>query len=66
MHGHQMEVRLPLDRTEKSDIWVMNADGSNKINLTNKPGDYWEPAWSPDGVRLPLYLLEQKKSLIYG
>jgi TolB protein len=30
----------------------MNADGSNKINLTNKPGDYREYAWSPDGSKL--------------
>lgn len=36
----------------KNNFFVMNADGSNMINLTNKPGDYWEPAWSPDGSKI--------------
>ena len=47
--GRQMVARLPL---YQNDIWVMNADGSNKINLTNNPGNYWEPAWSPDGSKI--------------
>jgi len=36
-----------------SDIWVMNADGSNQVNLTDTPQiDEGFPAWSPDGRRL--------------
>jgi Tol biopolymer transport system component len=36
-----------------SDIWVMNADGSNAVNLTDTPQiDEGFPAWSPDGQRL--------------
>jgi len=36
-----------------SDIWVMNADGSNQANLTDTPQiDEGFPAWSPDGQRL--------------
>jgi Tol biopolymer transport system component len=36
-----------------SDIWVMNADGSNPVNLTDTPQiDEGFPAWSPDGQRL--------------
>jgi Tol biopolymer transport system component len=36
-----------------SDIWVMNADGSNQVNLTDTPQiDEGFPAWSPDGQRL--------------
>ena len=38
------------------DIWVMNADGSNPINLTPDAlpatTDELRPAWSPDGSRL--------------
>jgi Tol biopolymer transport system component len=30
-------------------IWVMNADGSGKRQLTNTPALDAEPAWSPDG-----------------
>jgi tol-pal system beta propeller repeat protein TolB len=34
-------------------IYVMNADGSSPVNLTDDPqGDYYSPAWSPDGQRL--------------
>jgi len=33
-----------------SDIYVMNADGSGAVNLTNDPGFNTEPAWSRDGV----------------
>jgi TolB protein len=40
------------------DIYVMNADGSGKVNVTNTPStsDYHEgeadPAWSPDGTKI--------------
>jgi serine/threonine protein kinase len=32
------------------DIWVMAADGSSAVDITNKPGDEIDPAWSPDGT----------------
>ena len=32
-----------------SEIWVMNADGSNQRRLTNNPGANTAPTWSPDG-----------------
>ena len=31
------------------DIWVMDADGSNKKRLTNNGAYEWSPTWSPDG-----------------
>jgi hypothetical protein len=36
-----------------SDIWVVNADGSNPVNLTNtfEPSES-KPSWSPDGNRI--------------
>lgn len=44
-------------RDGKSDVWVMNADGSGQRNLTK--ADVWvpeewneRPAWSPDGAQL--------------
>ena len=36
---------------ETNDIWVMNADGSNKQQLTNNFQSY-APAWSPDGTKI--------------
>jgi Tol biopolymer transport system component len=35
-----------------SDIFVMNADGSNPTNLTNNPAIDLSPAWSPDGSKI--------------
>lgn len=35
-----------------SEIYVMNRDGSNVVNLTNSRADDHEPAWSPDGTKI--------------
>jgi len=36
-----------------TDIFVMDADGTNQTNLTNTPSvDEWEVNWSPDGSKL--------------
>lgn len=48
--GLQIVFRAYYINSEKSDIYIMNADGSNQINLTN--GEYQQvgsPIWSPDG-----------------
>lgn len=34
------------------DVYVMNADGSGLINLTNDQASDGSPAWSPDGTKL--------------
>lgn len=35
-----------------SDIYAMDADGSNQVNLTNEPNVDTSPAWSPDGTKI--------------
>ncbi len=35
-----------------SDIWVMNSDGSNPINITNHGNIDICPSWSPDGKKI--------------
>ena len=35
-----------------SEIYVMDADGSNPQNRTNHPSDDTSPSWSPDGKRI--------------
>jgi Tol biopolymer transport system component len=36
----------------RSDIYVMNADGSNQTKLTDSPINNWGPSWSPDGTKI--------------
>ncbi len=35
-----------------NDVYVMNADGSNIVNLTNHPKADGYPSWSPDGRKI--------------
>ncbi len=34
------------------DVFIMDADGSNQINLTNNPASDSGPSWSPDGSKI--------------
>jgi hypothetical protein len=34
------------------DIWTVNPDGTNQVNLTNDAPVESDPAWSPDGTKL--------------
>ncbi|HYY08080.1 MAG TPA: hypothetical protein VFA25_05700, partial [Actinomycetota bacterium] len=36
----------------RSDIWTMNADGSDAARLTEGSGSNWSPTWSPDGTMI--------------
>ena len=35
-----------------SDLWVMDGDGGNPVNLTNDRAYNLSPTWSPDGQRI--------------
>ncbi|MGK2935923.1 MAG: WD40 repeat domain-containing serine/threonine protein kinase [Gemmatimonadaceae bacterium] len=39
-------------RTKQLDIWVINADGTGAVQLTNDAAADGAPAWSPDGRRI--------------
>ena len=41
-----------FDTWDNQDVYVMNADGTNPINLTNHPARDGGPDWSPDGMRI--------------
>ena len=36
----------------RTEVWVMNADGSGAVNLTPAPEGGQDPDWSPDGTRI--------------
>jgi Tol biopolymer transport system component len=35
-----------------ADIHLINADGTNRVGVTNDSQFDWQPAWSPDGSRI--------------
>ncbi|HUW95120.1 MAG TPA: hypothetical protein VMW58_04990 [Anaerolineae bacterium] len=49
-----MEPRIAFSSGCEGDweIYVMNAEGSGQINLTDNPSTDWFPACSPDGTRI--------------
>ena len=40
------------DRDGNWEIYSMDSDGNNLVNLSNDPGEDFEPAFSPDGSRI--------------
>jgi TolB protein len=48
------ELAFSSLRGDKWGVMVMNADGSNEVNLTTQFGEYSFPAWSADGQRLAM------------
>ncbi len=43
---------MSTDRDGNEEVYVMNADGSSPVRLTNDPATDFGPAWSPDGSRI--------------
>jgi TolB protein len=42
-----------VNRNGKARIWLMDADGENKRQLTDGPREYdYNPSWSPDGEKI--------------
>ncbi len=50
--GNNGKIAFHSNQTGNNDIYVMNADGTNPVNITNNPGDDGQPNWSPDGTRI--------------
>ena len=45
------KIAFISDRAGSSDVWIMNGDGSDPVNLT-QGRDCASPAWSPDGTKI--------------
>jgi TolB protein len=43
------KIAFTSDRDGNNEIYVMDADGANAVNLTNHPSSDRHPTWSPDG-----------------
>ena len=46
------KIAFNSGRDGATEIYAMNPDGSNQINLTNNPAHDTYPSWSPDGSKI--------------
>ena len=46
------KIAFTSNRDGNDEIYLMNTDGTNQINLTNSPASDWYPDWSPDGEKI--------------
>jgi Tol biopolymer transport system component len=58
--------RLDASKVEHEDIYIMNADGSNKHWALASPHSFTilDPSWSPDGARLVVTVIVQDNSYL--
>jgi Tol biopolymer transport system component len=45
-------IAFVSERSGHAQIYIMDADGSNQVRITNYPSHDTDPAWSPDGTKI--------------
>jgi Tol biopolymer transport system component len=63
--GKRIAFSSDRDGYRESEIYIMEADGSNVRRLTFSPGWDGSPAWSPDGERIYFYSQRDASPGIY-
>ncbi|MCA9778914.1 MAG: PD40 domain-containing protein [Candidatus Eremiobacteraeota bacterium] len=46
------KIAYVVEKQGRSDLQVMNIDGSGNVNLSDNNKGFWSPAWSPDGKNI--------------
>jgi TolB protein len=52
MKPRMQQIAFISNRAGNNEIYLINANGSEQINLTNNPSEDHDPSWSPDGSRV--------------
>ena len=64
--GANGKIAFGTNRDGNNEIYTMDADGSNQINLTNNAAEDHSPSWSPDGTKIAFMSeLDPLTSVIY-
>src|SRR5919197_6728611 len=50
--GMNGKIVFETNRDGNEEIYTMNADGTNRVDLTRNPADDTDPRWSADGSRI--------------
>lgn len=52
LQGGKAKLSFVGKQNDQYDIWTMDLDGSNQVNVTNHPSSDWSSTWTDDGDRL--------------
>ncbi|MGH2537142.1 MAG: TolB family protein, partial [Candidatus Promineifilaceae bacterium] len=63
--GTQMVFSRVAGPNDQADLYLMYADGSDPVQLTDLPGGEFEPAWSPDGTTIAFVYMGDESPDVY-
>ncbi len=58
-------IAFDSDRDGNLEIYTMDSNGENLVNLTNDPANDWNPDWSPDGSQIAFVSERNNERSIY-
>lgn len=60
-----LSLAFVSNQADNDDIWIVDADGANLLQLTTDPAEDQYPAWSPDGRQLAFQSMRDGNWEIY-